>query len=201
MSPAPTSRWLYPALIALFVLQWTAPFSIGYQRSTTLRDGVAYRFRVMPIDPADPFLGRYVVLNLEQARRPRPPPSVNQWQTGDRAYLPVTTGTDGYAQLGALLPTPPSSGDWIEASLQYVGESEVTLALPFDRYYLNEQLAPAAERAYREATARRSDTTEPQTPQSYVLVRVRKGLGVIEDLYLDGKPIHDTLTSEPKPTR
>jgi len=52
---------------------------------------------------------------------------------------------------------------------------------------MEESLAPAAERAYREHTR----TSERN---AYITVRIRDGNGMIENLWVDGVPIHEFLT-------
>jgi hypothetical protein len=58
--------------------------------------------------------------------------------------------------------------------------------MPFSRYYMDEDLAPKAERAVW--GGRRGQR------EAFVSVRVRDGVGVIEELYVDGVPIHKWLT-------
>jgi hypothetical protein len=56
----------------------------------------------------------------------------------------------------------------------------VHFSLPFERFYMDEKLAPEAEMAY--ARGRQ---------EGVLVVRVWHGLGVIEDLELGGRPIRD----------
>jgi hypothetical protein len=58
------------------------------------------------------------------------------------------------------------------------------MELPFDRYYMEEHLAPAAEQAYWQNN-RRGQTTQ----NAYALVRIRNDTGAIENLFVAGKPI------------
>jgi hypothetical protein len=51
---------------------------------------------------------------------------------------------------------------------------------------MEESLAPAAEKAYREH-ARASERN------AYITVRIRDGFGVIENLWIDGVPIREFL--------
>ncbi len=60
--------------------------------------------------------------------------------------------------------------------------------LPFDRYYLNEHVAPAADLAFRQRSggARRA---------AWIDLRVLGGRGVIEELYIDGLPVADAVAA------
>jgi hypothetical protein len=57
--------------------------------------------------------------------------------------------------------------------------------MPFGRFYMDEDLAPEAERAVWSGPRGQREAS--------VSVRVRNGVGVIEDLYIDGTPIHQWL--------
>ena len=57
--------------------------------------------------------------------------------------------------------------------------------MPFNRYYMDEDLAPEAERAVWGGPRGRREAS--------VTVRVRNGVGVLEELYIDEVPIHRWL--------
>jgi hypothetical protein len=62
------------------------------------------------------------------------------------------------------------------------------LTFEFNRYYMNESAAPAAEQRYRESLG-------PNRPdRAWVTVRVRDGVGVIEGLFVDGVPIEQAIS-------
>lgn len=58
-------RWLLFALLC--VAQWAVPLAMVQRAERTLSEGTAYRFRTAPVDPADPFRGRYVTLDFDAA--------------------------------------------------------------------------------------------------------------------------------------
>ena len=77
-----------------------------------------------------------------------------------------------------------------------VYSGEVRLELPFDRYYMEETLAPEAERAYWDTIRRqrrREDDAGPPPPQTFVTVRVKDGHAVLEELYIDDRPVREYL--------
>lgn len=186
--------WVLLALV--FAAQWAVPVSMWHKREVTLREGQTFRFRTAPVDPADPLLGRYVALNLEAARITLGPGEGVNYRRDDRVILPLIQGSDGYAVLGQPQSQPPA-GAWLQAPVQWVNGDELFLALPFDRYYMNERQAPQAELAYLRAGRRTQPAADqsvaPPRPDTYVQVRVRKGFGVIEELYLDGVPVLEYL--------
>jgi len=67
---------------------------------------------------------------------------------------------------------------------KYTGSYITSIEVPFDRYYMDEKLAPQAEQAYRRNSRRgRQDAV--------LNVRVRKGYALIESLEIDGQSIRD----------
>jgi uncharacterized membrane-anchored protein len=188
-----------PVLVALVVVcavQWAVPAWLIHRGTTALEQGTQYRFRTAPIDPVDPFRGRYVTLDFAAARIVLDG-AQRSYAHGERVYAPITVGEDGFAVLGAPLHEHPDAGDYVEARVQWSSAEELRLALPFDRYYMDERLAPEAERIYRERNRQGRFGEEPEDLRrpAYVTVRVRKGYAVLEELYIDGAPVHELLRS------
>ncbi len=60
------------------------------------------------------------------------------------------------------------------------------MTLPFDQYWLDENIAPQADRAYAENSRRGAAA-------AYVTVRVRDGDAALEQLYIDDVPLREYL--------
>ncbi len=187
----PYRLWFFCALAALQV--WV-PLSMIARREATLRKGAVYKFRTRPVDPYDAFRGRYVALGFENDEGSST--NAQQFAHGQTVYVGVEIGTNGYAVLGDVMPDRPREGDYLRTKVHGSrgNNNRVPVRLPFDRFYMNEKDAPNAEAQYRRAG-------RDQTRSAYVLVRVRSGMAVIEDLYVDDLPILEFLNSpvEPKP--
>lgn len=188
------SRIIRYGLSALFVItvlaQLAVPVSMIVSREITLREGSVYHFRTRPVDPYDAFRGRYVALGFEQQLVAVT--NTTAYRSGRRVFVSLGTDTEGFAQLTGVSFLRPSAGAYLTTRVQYVsGTSNVNVNLPFDRYYMNECDAPAAEQAYNMASRR-----EGGKP-AYVVVRVRHGMAVIEDLMVEDSPIRTYLTRSP----
>ncbi|MEY2531777.1 MAG: hypothetical protein QOI96_1862, partial [Verrucomicrobiota bacterium] len=61
---------------------------------------------------------------------------------------------------------------------------------PFDRFWVTEKNAPAAEKAYIENSRR-------EKQNAYVTVRVRDGDAAIEELFIDNQPLKEYLRAHP----
>lgn len=149
----------------------------------TLAEGADVLLAVAPVDPADPFRGRYVSLafELEQANHKLQgrAPIYNE-----PAYVVLKVDAARVASVDYVTATEPASGLYLKAASSWQeSDTTVHVSLPFKRYYMNEALAPAAEAAYRAAIVR--DDGE----KNYARVRLLGGRAVIEAVLLDGVPI------------
>ena len=168
------------ALVA--TIQLAVPASLIVRHELTLRQGTAYKFKTAPVDPYDAFRGRYVALRFEQNHGTLAPN--NKLERGQKAYATLTTDKDGFAKFTAVSATPPADKPYLRAHVSWANGSTVNLELPFDRFYMEEKLAPDAERAYSQNNRRGQTNTT-----TYALVRIRNGTGVIENLFIGDKPI------------
>jgi uncharacterized membrane-anchored protein len=191
---------LITAFVFLAALQLAAPLWMISRREETLRNGKAFRFKAAPVDPYDAFRGRYVAISVDLSGNTE----TNRWfgrnsvavtnaaafERGQRVFALLEEGTNGFARVSALIPMRPRDADFIRTRVRWISDaSHVALDIPFDRYYMNEAKAPEAEQAYREHSRRTNQT-------AYVTVRVRSGFAVLEELYVDDKPIREFLEAK-----
>lgn len=193
---------LWPAFILMALAQLAIPARMIAQHEATIRQGAEYRFRTAPVDPYDPFRGRFVALGYQREATGvplSPALAALDWpelERQDPLYLHLEPGPDGFARLTLLDLKPPATGDYLRLTrddVSYDGTSEAgepgdaaRITLPFDRYYMNERLAPEAERIYRERVTNRDSET-------WVTVRLRAGHPVPTGLFIDGQPIEDLV--------
>lgn len=179
------NAWRWLLFGAMVIAQLAVPFSMIASHERTLAEGTAYKFRCGPVDPYDYLRGRYVALSFRDT-------TVEDWQgpyfeRGERVYVHLEVDDAGFAKIEDVTAQPPASGDYLEVTVTSGGAHNRTLRFrfPFDKYFMNEFDAPAAETAYRN----RSRTEEG----AYVVVRVRDGQGVIAGLYIEDVPIEEYL--------
>ena len=159
-----------------------------YKSEIALRTGQAYRFRIQPLDPVDAFRGRYVAIRFAVDRAPVPDDF--EVRRGKHIFVPVELDADGYAVFGQADVRPPSSGPYLRLRAGMVspddeGKRHVWVRMAFGRFYMDEDLAPEAERAVWGAPRGQREAS--------VSVRIRNGFGVIEELFIDDVPIHQWL--------
>ena len=175
-------KFIISLFILLAVIQLAVPGVMIAKRELTLKNGAAFKFVTAPVDPYDAFRGRYVSLNFSQSQIPLSQDldiERNQW-----VYAHLKKDKAGFAKIHKITLEPPEQEEYLKVKIRYINRrrGEVNLELPFDRYYLAEDAAKAAEKYYQELTRR-------EEIASYVVVRVDSGFGVLEELYLDGVPI------------
>jgi uncharacterized membrane-anchored protein len=173
------------ACAGLALLQLGVPLFMVAQREATLEHGRVYRFRTAPVDPADAFRGRYVRLDFEARRTVVP--NREGFERGQKLYAQLGEDEQEFARITALSRTRPSTGDWLRVRMYYAWNcTNVEVRLPFDRYYMNEALAPRAETLYREHSRQGKR-------DAHATVRVRGSSAVLEELYVGGQPIGAAL--------
>jgi len=158
---------------------------------STLQTGEAFRVRCVPVDPADLFRGRYVRIKLETFRVPLD--EGQSFDEGKPAFIEVEKDEQGFMRVVDISTERPKQGIYFEAKgwVGFDGETKerfVEAILPFDRYYMTEELAPQAERAYRNAPT-----------EAFAVIRVRDGFAALEQLYFDGLPVSEFLEQRSRP--
>ena len=174
--------WRLIVLVILVLAQLAVPASLIWKREQTLRHGSIWKFRTAPVDPVDVFRGRYVALEFDaESQQISPPPNV---ESGQPVFVTLRQSAEGFAELDQVLATRPVGDDFIEALL-----AGKTVALPFDKFWMTERDAPAADAAYR-AESRRDKKN------AFVTVRVLRGDAAVEQLFLDNQPLGEYLRGQ-----
>ena len=174
--------WRLIVFVLVALIQLAVPGSLIWKREHTLRQGGVWKFRTAPVDPVDVFRGRYVALHFEAETQEISPPANAGYS--DTVYATLKQNAEGFAEIDQVAATKPAGDDFIEAHL-----SGKTVSLPFDKYWVTERDAPAAETAYQNLSRRGNQN-------AYVTVRVFRGDAAIEQLYLDNQPLGDYLRAK-----
>lgn len=188
------SKWTFGLYVILVIVQLAVPVSQIWRYENILQTGHVYKFRTAPIDPYDAFRGRYVFLNFADTVAPiRPGDKI----AGGPVYVELEEGEDGFAQFKQISTEPPANGDYLRAKDPWENRDSQILyhfSMPFDKFFMEENAAPKAEEAYRKFGSRRGEIQE----DTYALVRVKGGIGVIEDVYIKNQPIREFIKTMPQ---
>jgi len=185
------SKLLLPAFVLMVLVQLYVPGKMIFQKEQVLLDGKEFRFRTAPIDPNDPFRGKYITLSFNETEV-KVQDSVD-WYSGDPVFVYLTTDSAGYATIQSVTKDKPGELDnYINATIDYViadTVSTVFVSYPFDRFYMEESKAPAAEQIYNEAAV---DTNQV----AYAVVMIKSGEAVVRDVMIDGVSILDLIKKQ-----
>jgi len=177
-------HWRLIVLLLVALAQLAVPGSLIWKREQTLRRGSAWKFRTAPVDPVDAFRGRYIALEFEIETHEIPAAPTVEY--GDSVFVTLWTDAEGFAEIDQVTTARPAGDDYVMARL-----NGKRISLPFDKYWVTERDAPAAEEAYR-AQSRRDKRN------AFVTVRVFRGDAALEQLYLDGQPLGEYLRANAK---
>lgn len=170
---------------ALAIAQLFIPIRMIISKERMFSEGVAYKFRIVPVDPYDPFMGRYIVLHFELSTYEMYEGREPVFEPGQEVYVYLTTDSEGYAAIYSVDSQCTMEGDCLLVKVEYDHGNALLLNFPFNRYYMTEDAAQAAERAYNRLSGDRE--------RMYALVRVMDGEGAIEGVYVDGVRLEDYL--------
>ena len=173
----------------LAAVQISVPVYMIWHRETTLRDGRQFRFQTAPVDPYDAFRGRYVALQV--AQNSAPISGDEKFAFNQKVFAHLEEDDAGFARIGKVTSEHPTGDAYVQCRVSTMTDSLVYLQFPFDRYYMDEEAAPAAEAAYF-AHSRR------EVQDVYVTVRVKDGFAVVEELYIAGMAIREFLNKNPE---
>lgn len=174
------------AFAVMVVAQWYAPVSMILDSEETIEQGQEFKFRTRPVDPSDPFRGKYITLDFD-AENYTPLDTVELYQVENQNVLAII-GTDslGFAKIEMLTNDPPEGySNYITVLYNYRYEKSATLEFPFKRFYLEESKASEAEQLYWQA---RNDSNVV-----YAKVKVYKGNAKLTDVMVNDSSIVDVV--------
>ena len=168
--------------VPLVLIQFAVPGWMIFHQEQILQHGRVFKFQTAPVDPYDAFRGRYVALQFAAES------AANKGSDYSHRKLWVQFEMDGkgFAKV-RLVSAEPLTGDDVVVAKSRWGR----LHFPFNRYYMDEKVAPEAETAYR-ANSRSNHEN------AYATVRILNGHAALEELFIDNKPIREFLRTEAK---
>jgi uncharacterized membrane-anchored protein len=172
------------AVIVGALSQLVVPGKMILHYEKILDSGKKYKFIIAPIDPSDPFRGKYLSINVREHRFAVD--SINDWKKGEEIYVSINSNTpDSMAVISNISRLKPGPGvDFILAKIGYVYNKSMNIEYPFDRYYMDESVIPEATVILAKAWV---DTTQ----MSYIVVNAVDGKAVLNDVIISGKSIKE----------
>ncbi|MEM8845949.1 MAG: GDYXXLXY domain-containing protein [Bacteroidota bacterium] len=185
------------AIFSLFILmvlvQLFVPANMIWNNEDVLRTGKEFKFKTAPIDPNDPFRGKYIFLSFDNITVEIP--KEHDWKRGEAIYVSIKEDNNGFAIIDSVSrKEPQQTQDFVKAEVGFINSYQVdkvtmNIRYPFERFYMEESKAYDAEITYRET---RRDTTKT----AYALVNVKEGDAVLKDVLIDGVPIAELVNTK-----
>lgn len=158
------------------------PAKMIFDQQTTFNEGTAYKFKCQPIDPNDPFRGKYVRLGFDEIIF-----SNKNIMSQNKFYGMIKVDNEGFAHIDKVIDH--YSTDLVLLELDYplfTNDSTALFTLPFDRLYMNENKAEAAEDLYR-------NTLSDETQNVYAKVYISEGRFLLDDVYINDLKLSDAI--------
>lgn len=186
---------IFPIFIVIALIQLSIPVKSIYDQEQILSHGKEFKFQTAPVDPNDPFRGKYIALRFkENAIRVS---SYQDWEKGQEVFVVITENKEGFASpLRTLLKEPTNEKHYLTAKIQnvktnkdqfnHIIDKEITIQYPFNRYYMEETKAKAAEDLYRKSTSDSKTST-------YALVNLKNGKATLKDVMINDTSIKDAV--------
>jgi uncharacterized membrane-anchored protein len=187
---------VFVALAVMILAQWAVPGKMIFDTERTLRQGDTFKFEIRPLDPSDPFRGKYIDLNFEV--NPFIADSTLRIQSGQEVYVQLAKDERGFAKItGLAVAEPKNLSGVLKTRVNFMTKfnrqngqeshaNYVHFKFPFERFYLEESKAPEAEQV-----AWRTDTTHVHT--FYAVVKIKDGLAAIQDVMVNDRSLADVV--------
>ncbi len=182
-----SSKIIFILFLVVVLVQISAPTKMIYDQEKTIKIGKSYKFLTQPLDPNDPFRGKFIRLNYE-INRFKTKDSI--WSRNEEIYVYLKDSL-GFAKLKTISKNKlPIKNDYVKANVDWYRNHDNTLVfnLPFNRFYMKEYKAKPAEDLVRK---NRRDTVNINT--TYALVYIDEGNFVLDNVFINDTEIKDLV--------
>lgn len=176
--------YIFLIFVVVVLAQLFVPAKMIYDQQEIIATGTVYKFKTQPVDPSDPFKGKYIRLNYEMNSAPS---NDTTWIPSAPIYIALTADESGFATVKAISKEIPEDFDYLKLKANWYNayERRVEFSLPFNEFYMNETKAYDAEVVH--ANAQRDSLPN----NTYALVYVLNGKAVLENVFINELPIGD----------
>ncbi|MBC7642821.1 MAG: GDYXXLXY domain-containing protein [Flavobacterium sp.] len=177
-------KFIYIIFAVMVLAQLFVPLQIIFHQEKILSEGKIVKFKMQPLDPNDPFRGKYVNLSFQENRIWVK--NTKNFQPGETIFAKFKIDNLGFIQITSICKTEPNQDlDYLKLKINYLGydnKQEIFLDFPFNKFYMNENKAQKAEDIYRESNTHIQNNT-------YAIIAIKAGEAVIKDVMINGVSI------------
>ena len=170
------------ALVA--IAQLFVPLQMIFNQENIINTGTEFKFQTAPIDPYDAFRGKYITLFFKE--REITVKDAKKWVNGETVFATIISAKNGFAKISSISKSKPKNTDsYLKLKIGFaLNNDKIAIDLPFNRFYMNENVALKAEKIYRESSIKKKNKT-------YALVAIKNGEAVIKDVRINEVSLKD----------
>lgn len=185
------SLYIFIIFLIVAAAQLFVPAQMILNREDVLKTGMVFKFKTRPIDPEDPFRGKYISLGFEAT-------SYNTmdsiWERNQKVYAYLDIDSLGFAKIDKVSRELliDDDKDFLEVKVNRYDNysNKLNIEYPFNRYYMEETKAYDAEVAVRE------NLRDSVLTNVYALVHIKNGVSVLKDVIINDMSIKDYVKRE-----
>jgi len=102
-------NWLIILFAVMVLAQLAVPFKMIFDREKVLSEGNTFKFKTAPIDPSDPFRGKYITLNFVENNFEVI--DGETWQNGQAVYVLLAKDAYGFAKIVDVVKELPDESN------------------------------------------------------------------------------------------
>ena len=176
-------KYLIIAFACTVLVQLAFPLKMIFDRELILLRGETFLMKIKPLDPYDAFRGRYVMISYEDSEVPMSE-KFQHMENLKELYITVKKDEHGMLVYDQVTLQPPTdTNSYIREEAESYGfsydDNQIWIDLP-NRYYMNENKAPIAERLLSEA---------------YAEVVIYRGQAILKGIQVKGMPIEKYINT------
>lgn len=189
---------IFIIFLIVALIQLAVPAKMIFDSENVIKKGETFKFQLDPIDPHDPFRGKYMTLRFTE----------NEFtidsciQTGYvDAYIEIQSANNGYAKIKNIsFDKPSSEKDFFKAKVycEYYphfenqkidaqkSENKYVVTYPFTKYFMNELGIAAVEKKLLQLL-------RDSSAIAYGEVSIKNGQSRLTAIKVNGKKIEDMI--------
>lgn len=185
------SLYIFIIFLIVAAAQLFVPAQMILNREDVLKTGMVFKFKTRPIDPEDPFRGKYISLGFESTSY-KTMDSI--WERNQKVYAYLDIDSLGFAKIDKVSRELliDDDKDFLEVKVNRYDNysNKLNIEYPFNRYYMEETKAYDAEVAVRE------NLRDSVLTNVYALVHIKNGESVLKDVIINDMSIKDHVKRE-----
>lgn len=180
---------IFSLFILVILTQLYVPLKMILDEENVLKTGKEFKFETAPVDPEDPFRGKYISLRFKNNSFPIE--NKKKWTRHEEVFVIIKNNSKGFAEIeNVTTEKPVNTSNFVTAKIEHIistnKSKKITIKYPFERFYMEEFKA-------KEAELLAADTFKDNTKTVYAYVFIKNGKAVLSNVFINEIPIKDLV--------